>query len=220
VPWAESSQGKHFLALGYKTCPGNPNPPKREATYYPKNRSEYLLALNSKQKELTVSLLLSQGDHVDINVFLDTGATSNNYVSTRIEDLLRLSSTHSSKQYCSSDSRIVCCAFCKVCKRCSGQDNIKISINDEFNQPFELDMQTTIIDTPFDLIIGRPTIKEYGLVKRFPSHFFNEEDIKVFPTRVKADRKKCSARSRTGWRRFLSSKLDEKQREPTRLGIK
>jgi hypothetical protein len=43
-------------------------------------------------------------------------------------------------------------------------------------------MQATIIDTPFDLIIGRPTIKEYGLVKRFPSHFFNEEDIKSFPT--------------------------------------
>jgi hypothetical protein len=114
VPWSESTQGRHFLALGYKTCPRNPDPPKRDSqtTYYSKNKSEYLLALNTKQNELTMSLLLSQGDYEEIKVFLDTGATSNNYVSSRIGDLIRLSS-NSQEKYCSSDSRIVCCAFSK-----------------------------------------------------------------------------------------------------------
>jgi hypothetical protein len=90
--------------------------------------------------------------------------------------------TYLGSVYCSSDSRIVCCAFSKVCKRCSGQVNIKISTNDEFSQPLELDIQASIIDTPFDLIIGRPSIKKWGLVKRFPSHFFDEEDIRQFLT--------------------------------------
>lgn len=45
----------------------------------------------------------------------------------------------------------------------------EVITTDEFSQSLVLDLtiHASIIDTPFDLIMGRPTIKENGLAKRF-----------------------------------------------------
>ena len=47
----------------------------------------------------------------------------------------------------------------------------------KLNKVLQLDPQAAIIESTFDLIIGSQSIKKLNLVKHFPSHFMDSEDI-------------------------------------------
>jgi hypothetical protein len=65
-----------------------------------------------------------------------------------------------------------------MCERCRGSIELSEVSNNEANQVLQLKLQATIIESPFDLIIGRQAIQKLNLVKHFPSHFMDSEDIK------------------------------------------
>jgi transposase InsO family protein len=182
-PWHESKQGKYYANLGWTNCPRQPQTtpkptyPQHTGTnkgWNNKQKGESLLTLNESENKhsINMTLLLPQGKQESIQVLLDTGAVTRDYISSRVASMLeangivRLAST-----------AVICSGFTDKCEQCSGKVAIEIISKDESDQFIKLNLTATIIQTPFDLIIGRPSIKKYQLAKRFPSQFFDNEDM-------------------------------------------
>jgi hypothetical protein len=175
-PWRESTQGIFFKTKGYFNCPKSADPPPREIKKHPhfNKKGEDLLTLTNDDSNTFVkmTLLLPQGERTQVMALLDSGATSKNYVSERVASILRNRGVA-----VVASNAIVCTGLTDMCERCRGSMELSVVTNNEANQVLQLELQATIIESPFDLIIGRQSIKKLNLVKHFPSHFMDSEDI-------------------------------------------
>ena len=184
LPWAESKQGKYFRNLGYTNCPQDSNPPKRELrskSNGSQNRGENdeidcllaLLASKNSQDFINMSLLLPQGKQETILVLLDSGATTSNYLGEHVASKL----VKEGINYVDSSNTLVCTGLDNMCDRCKGRIEFELITKDERDNFINLKLSAKVIISPYDLIIGRPSIKQHKLVKKFPSHFMDSEDI-------------------------------------------
>ena len=108
-----------------------------------------------------------------VTAFLDTGAFSGNYVSKRVADWL-LSFGRTKILACEKQ---ICGANAEWCTRCVGIIAIHLKLKSEVsNKDLLLTFQASVLDAAFDIIIGRPYIKEANLVLWFPSHFLIMDD--------------------------------------------
>lgn len=113
-----------------------------------------------------------KGEDEDVEVLLDSGATSKDYVSERVASIL----TSRGVIRVASDA-LVCTGISDMCEHCKGSIELSLITKDEENRTLQLKLQATIIRSPFELIIGRKSIKKFNLVKHFPSHFIDSEEI-------------------------------------------
>ena len=118
-----------------------------------------------------------------VNALLDTGALQANYVSPDMAEWLQRAGTMSAAA-CEAE----CCRECilhtpvgegtKVCAGLSSDGSalgrIKFTLHffNELTKSVDtLSLTATVIYSQFDLIVGSPTIKQYDLVGKLPSHF-------------------------------------------------
>ena len=93
------------------------------------------------------------------SALLDTGALHGDYISPELASYLRINYDF---KICSCNKRI--CSFNGNCVEATKFLNIKILITNAPSHPYPLELKTTILQSPYDLIIGRPSILKYNLL--------------------------------------------------------
>ena len=180
-PWKDSTQGKKYAAMGWSTCPyvENPDgPPRSKTSKLSCPKCLYINAIDMNNDMLDVFVC----PKADVNVqqvkenlrakaLLDTGATGNNFINQELADML-VARYNIPLHECNIK---ICSALDNAC--CSSKQYmiITIRLTDEYNNTLDIELQCLIIDSTFDIIIGRETIKKYRLVDHFPSHFMERE---------------------------------------------
>ena len=112
-----------------------------------------------------------------IQALLDTGATSNNYISLNLANELRLKYNFDINND-NKNKRLINSAFSNNSRNTLGQIALELKFIDDFNTCHNINIIALIIDIAFDLIIGRPTIKQFLFVDKVPSHFFSKSGVR------------------------------------------
>jgi len=121
------------------------------------------------------TLRSTKGITREVGAFIDTGALHGNYVSKEIAEFL----VDSNVAYCSCITE-VCSPVNNTCYLDHDNKLFKLNI---FNKTanFDFTFEATILDSKYDIIIGRPTIKQFNLLKVFDKYFLNEQELKLAP---------------------------------------
>jgi hypothetical protein len=185
LPWPESTQGKKWLERHEEFLPGDKSlsglPPmltekEIEASYqrskvtskFKPLEVEHLLTFASRE---TITFKMKVMDRQEtIEVLLDDGALDGNYISSRIveKNLINLRKVD-------SHSCTICTGFSNLCSTCKGIAAIEISFYDEIADaihPF-IAIEAKVIDTPFDLIIGKYYNIDHNLSNKLRYQFQN-----------------------------------------------
>lgn len=168
LPWNDSQNGKAWKARGEDVLPpdkqlNSTQPPQYEKVKIPKKQGTSLdtdIAIIATMHDKLSSDLIHavlQHDHLSLKVqtLLDTGALQGNYISRRVADELNIRST---------GPRIAIGSALRqksVVSMCNAVVNL-IYLNELTNSTDTITIPVTIIDMPFDLIIGKPTLKEHS----------------------------------------------------------
>jgi hypothetical protein len=176
--WAESYFGKQFAEKtpSIKTLPLRYDVNGNKVTV-PPDILEKLAAMDKKSfhgkrkrgEEYLFKCSLQNNNlplHKGLNIraLLDTGAIESNYISKEVET--ELIKDGAKRHKC---KKLVCSGF-KTCTSCLGSYNIFLKFFNEINKVDEIiPIECSVIDTDFDLIIGRKVIKEFSLINKLPS---------------------------------------------------
>jgi len=113
-------------------------------------------------------------------VLLDTGALSNNYVSAHIASMLvskyKMRLTLNNESY---QSYNIQAAFGNQTQTSQGTITLDLIFKNQKAQQYHINLTAQVIEMDFDLIIGRPSIKELNLVALLPDHFAVSEEEEV-----------------------------------------
>ena len=115
----------------------------------------------------------------ECRVLLDSGALSRDLVSRRLIDKL------GNCIVCDSNSATQVCSG--LDGQCTRAQNVMINLilRNEANEPLEITTNALVLEnTPFDVIIGRDTIRQRRLVAEFPHYFTAEEADEPGPKRL------------------------------------
>lgn len=108
-----------------------------------------------------------------VTVYFDTGAFHGNYISRRVARWL-VSNFHVKINPCDAT---ICGANASWCVKCIGKLSFMLNLNTETSSTMlALSLDATILDGSFDIVLGRPSIKEHNLALFFPSHFVNLDE--------------------------------------------
>jgi hypothetical protein len=199
VSWTESEVGKQYAALGFRSYPNcnldeaktkaeNKQPfgvfqatqrkggiDNRKRAASGQNRPKFkkqsklcdeLLSLSESNDDIMIDcFIFSRTFHIRAKVLIDSGAKSSNYISSEIASRLNLEGL--AIHQCNVN---VCSAF-DICRKCLGSMKFNVKITSQYSS-FEIsDLSATIIESPYDLIVGLPTIRKYDLTMKF-RHLF------------------------------------------------
>jgi hypothetical protein len=147
------------------------------------NKGEFLnvLSTSASSNDGLVPIFVLMNEHrFQAQALVDTGALAGSYISTELKDWLKANGATVAP--CLREQ--VCSAFTNTCSKCLGRIvNLKTEIQNDLSLPVNMDLNVTVIDSPFDLIIGRPDIKQYKLIDEIRSHFtLSSNDAKVNDT--------------------------------------
>ena len=145
--------------------------------HHNKNRGEdeltsIISSLQSNDSSDTVPCsIIINGQTLTINAFIDNGATQANYVSDKVAAWL---SKQGVKAICDDACcRTKICSAFNECRRGQGDVAFELKIVNEINNTFEtIKIISSILNTKFDLIIGRRDIKRFELANKLRSQFF------------------------------------------------
>lgn len=188
LPWKDSEKGKAWKALNYDHLPNGKllatAKPRNAAGYQGKKdtykgskkpracESEYLYSLlpASTDELIDVVLVISERVHTQsLRALVDTGALDGNYVSQPIAAMLKklgVVSERCNANVCSALTGGKCCAINEIF-------NLRIIIRHEHTfEEHSFSISAKVINIDYDLIIGRNTIREIGLVDLAPSQFY------------------------------------------------
>ena len=104
-----------------------------------------------------------------VHTLFDSGATTGNFINRDIAEQLEQRGAQANV-----NNKIVCSALVgnnPLCAPSLGTINCTIQYKDENNNTNTNNISATIIDSSYDMILGRQTIKKLHLVDKFPSHF-------------------------------------------------
>lgn len=190
--WAE----KNIPSLPWKTTLSGkgwnhpPIPEKNDGNKKPRlagkdTEIEVLNTLLEKQNTDTLTVILQASKDSpcrEAQALVDTGALHANYMSVEMAACLK-----KDKAIVSNSNSSVCDAF-GICSKSVGNINIMLTINKQRTVEFkntpvvtnkcecsqhdtqEIYITCTIIESPYDLIIGRPTIVQYNLLETLKYH--------------------------------------------------
>ena len=120
---------------------------------------------------LTFSSQAESQRRINVEGLLDTGCLAGNFVARRIVDKYNI------KPILQSTAKLsVCSGLDNTCYDMSKSVIVSVnSFNERVNKANNFEIKAIILDSlPLDLIIGRTTIKKYGIVRQIQSQF---EDI-------------------------------------------
>ena len=124
--------------------------------------------------------LITAKNIMQVEVLLDTGAISGDYVNEATADWL----VANGAKTCSCN-KLICSVFGTECKRVTSKVVCDILlINNETKRSEQITLELAKIRSGHDIIIGRSTIKKFNLASKFPSHFFDEP---IVPPELQAD---------------------------------
>lgn len=198
VAWKDSTKGKEWAAKGEQTLPwrltlngrGWDHPAKPEKKEFKRARHDGELEIEQLNTlihkphtdTLTVHIQASHNSPPrECRALIDTGALHANYVSSDMVALLKKDNV-----VVSNTNSTVCDAF-GVCNKAVGNIAIILTINNQNmcesvplntkstcgctdNHTQKIQIQCNIIESPYDLIIGRPTIQQYDLLSTLRYH--------------------------------------------------
>ncbi len=184
--WKDSEIGKRFAAKGMFTLPprediaGNrlPFKDKREkgtvgisCTIY--NESTNQPPFPCISPDFISGRMIHEHQSVPVHLLLDTGSMQDNFVARKrlsiwqgLYTSLTCQRNVCSLHGCSDSTEAISCT---------------IELLTEQNQIIYITITAIVVDfdIPFDIILGRPTIKEHDLNRYFPSHFQSMCEMKV-----------------------------------------
>lgn len=178
--WANSVQGKKFKALGYNSLPRTADPPQRDPSQQKDKKTGYQGKYNSfcylssapiSTNTFFANLHDREGQVLkeEVEILVDQGADTD-YISRRLADLLILK-----KQATIKTNKIVCSGFSNDCNPSNYDIIILLNFYDTYDKRHSLEIKTSVIDTDYNIVIGRPTIIMYNFVLLFPSFFMSKE---------------------------------------------
>ena len=179
LPWVETLDGKGWDApeqpkkKGRKDLPkGEDNIPDTEIIYNLYDTCSFIN--NDETNDDTINFVLSANNKkVRVKAFIDSGALASNYVSGRLAKWLRTSGSKS------------CPCATKICSPVN--DTCVTNLNNK-KYTFQLihdlaNINTTFnaveLDSKYDLIIGRQSLKDLRLIEKFAEHFLPHQDKKL-----------------------------------------
>ena len=110
----------------------------------------------------------AQAASLPVTVFLDTGAFHGNYASKRVAEWL----IKKGIAQIAPCNKLICGANNSWCMKSLGMISIHLKFKTEVShEALLIHFEASILDAAFDIIIGRPLIKQANLVLWFPSHF-------------------------------------------------
>lgn len=176
LSWADSRQGKAWAQKGESVLPHDKTLkgiPFKSAYSVPKKGDELFCATTEISHELDSDFVPCtvriQGNSLAVSAFVDNGALTDNYVSRETADWL----TSHGVKLCGCSSR-VCSGFRNMCSSSLGKVSFELSFVNEITKSEEtLKLTASVIESPFDVIIGRPSIKNYDLADKLRSQFYN-----------------------------------------------
>ena len=173
VPWLNSEKGKQWTAKSGNTCLPATLALDGKQVGFPEQLKRKPRGLNN---DFTSCDIITTNGLIHLQALLDTGARHGNYVSTRVASLLVEKGVTPE----ASRHATLCGAFKNTCSDYVVQDfNFNLQILNEKTLTREIiKIQATSANIDYDLIVGRPTVKELKLVNKFPSHFF-EDNVNV-----------------------------------------
>ena len=121
---------------------------------------------------------------VYIYALLDQGSLAGDFISLRVLNILKMKSKDASYNSVMNLSNLavdrplatpICSGLDGTCSDIPAQTLIK-NLSCAIQPTFSFQIAVRVLtDSPFDLIIGRETVKNFNLGMLLPSHFFNEE---------------------------------------------
>ena len=178
-PWATSVQGIKFKKLNYDFLPKSADPPPRPKDK-PKDKTAYqgnynlFCHFNSKQNSPNTFFTTLINDRQEVikeetEVLVDQGA-DNNFISNKLAAYL-----FNKAQTASTSNKLVCSGIKNNCVKSNQDVIINLQFYDSKDSLTKIELRASVIDTDFELIIGRPTIIKYNFVILFPSFFMSKE---------------------------------------------
>jgi len=181
VSWADSRQGQAWAAQGETTLPygrllnGTPFTSKHSRPTK-KGECRFLTAttsvvcndsINNNSDFVPCTIFSIQGNTMMVDGFVDNGALGEDYISRETAEWL----TSQGHKVCSCNKR-VCSGFRNMCSNSLGKVSFTLSFVNEITKSEEkIDLTAAVIESPFDIIIGRPTIKLHNLASKLHSQF-------------------------------------------------
>ena len=186
LPHNKTFSGTELVDYNCVKLPSKPHAQKRARTSCKSSDdnsaiTEYMLVTNNYLSQLDLSIAnhdflmgyvsgRNNGPSLPVSVVLDTGAFHGNYISDRVAQWLRDKSSVAIHP-CNSNN-IICGANSSWCSTCIGRVEINLILNPEISSTMiTLPFTAKVLDAAFDVVIGRPSIKQHNLAIYFPSQF-------------------------------------------------
>ena len=189
VPWKDSAMGKAWLSKGKKVLSlshlmsGEPwvDAPKS----LPRGETLFNIEYDYIDDTCDCQIYNTEGSKLTVATLFDTGAPQGNYISKGTAEALLTGDP--SKKLCKIPASVAMTkrkvklgtrnAFGKT----EGVVSFYFSFFNEINKKWETIpcIQASIIDTDYDLIIGRPTIQKYKLTQKIISYFEGKQASSV-----------------------------------------
>ena len=194
LAWSASNAGLKYREKGYDKCmkehwrtiPHTKFPNKRDMRGNDHKRSErnqgitfnreevHLLQENNFSHVVTV-FIYANGRYKEAKALIDSGAIHGSYVSAHLSAwLAKEGVTHQ------CHTKIISALTVNKEALSMKQYNLKISFINEITDKQEMmNVEVKVLKMDYDIIIGRPTIKQYDLTRRMPSQFQKESEAKI-----------------------------------------
>jgi hypothetical protein len=195
--WIDTEIGKKYQTLdnSYKVLPFdkviskdgkklNQYDPNFKNKFVNKKEGMNVLSsiLSSYSNDFTTVFYLQTRDNKSkaVHVLLDTGALTGDYISDEIAEYLSLHS-----QYFTPCNVNILSVFKDTCSNCTFQTNCNLTFKNELTHENELlSINAKVINSVFDVIIGRGTITQYGLLDKLRSKFLSPEILQYHRARL------------------------------------
>ena len=183
--WDESVPGKAWSVKGQTVLPwamtlsGQPwahptKPDKKRGN----DNIDYISLLHTSTflndytiTDATIPCEITLNNNVyNVYALFDTGALQDNYINKTVATWL----TSQGALTCGC-RKLVCSAFSNVCQTVVGKLSFMLTFFNQLKKENEqLEISASIIDSPYELIIGRPSIRQYNLLSKVDSMFNHE----------------------------------------------
>ena len=125
-----------------------------------------------QRKDYLLTCTISSGTHLinrELECLVDTGALDRNYVSTEVGEML----IHLGAKKRDCDVPFICSCSSSVCFACRGIVQIAFTFHNELTGCQEtVDLEASIVDSDFDIIIGRVDIYRHDLIFKTYNQIF------------------------------------------------
>jgi hypothetical protein len=178
LSWDKSTNGIAWKKKGFDYLPFNKT--LSGETYKPDNKEREgksdldvvaSMLTDNVKRELLPTTLMYNNISLPILTLLDTGALQSNYLSERLAKEMQM--------HISGPEVNISSALNNVDSlRSKGNSQITVVYFNELTKIHEpIVINVTILDIPFDLIIGKPTLKQYKILRKVHDQFWGTSDM-------------------------------------------